>query len=316
MFVKLGSQGEDVRAAQVALKSLGLLDKVDGDFGPLTDAAVKRFQRSQLLKDDGVVGPATWTALLKQVPAELPVFAPAVPDGFVDGWHTGARRFPVHFERIGGAIAPEVVVVHDTDMTPGSMPALVRSWTKDKGKGNAAHFLIGKHEATAQELATEQWPTSGLVQLAAINRNANHAGGGGTFVSGTGAVVHPNRISVGIEVDNGGRLGRRSRMGTWVHPYSGHIYADDEVYVDPRGIGWEKFTEYQYRALDALLRLLDATMKPVRPGLHVVTKGSYKDNGVIWAAITGVRIIGHATLNPTDKTDPGPAVMDWLRTRK
>src|SRR5215469_13948430 len=33
------------------------------DFGPHMDAAVRAFQRSKRLKDDGIVGPLTWAAL-------------------------------------------------------------------------------------------------------------------------------------------------------------------------------------------------------------------------------------------------------------
>jgi peptidoglycan hydrolase-like protein with peptidoglycan-binding domain len=36
----------------------------DGDFGPKTLDAVKKFQRSKQLIDDGIVGRGTWAALL------------------------------------------------------------------------------------------------------------------------------------------------------------------------------------------------------------------------------------------------------------
>ena len=51
-------RGSEVEALQA---KLGL--PVDGDFGAKTLSAVKRFQRRNGLKADGVVGPATWRAL-------------------------------------------------------------------------------------------------------------------------------------------------------------------------------------------------------------------------------------------------------------
>lgn len=56
--VRRGDIGDDVKTLQ---KILGIT--VDGDFGPRTEAAVKRFQGMQGLHADGVVGPATWRAL-------------------------------------------------------------------------------------------------------------------------------------------------------------------------------------------------------------------------------------------------------------
>ena len=38
--------------------------KIDGDFGPITEGAVKTFQSSRGLKSDGVVGKDTWEALI------------------------------------------------------------------------------------------------------------------------------------------------------------------------------------------------------------------------------------------------------------
>lgn len=53
-----GDSGSDVEQVQ---RSLAL--PVDGDFGPLTEAAVIAFQKAAGLTPDGAVGEATWTAL-------------------------------------------------------------------------------------------------------------------------------------------------------------------------------------------------------------------------------------------------------------
>lgn len=56
-------QGPDVESVQQALRHAGVTVRVDGTFGAQTQAAVKRFQRQQGLRADGVVGPATRQAL-------------------------------------------------------------------------------------------------------------------------------------------------------------------------------------------------------------------------------------------------------------
>jgi predicted chitinase len=61
--LRQGSKGEAVRAMQQRLSDLGNTLTVDGSFGAGTKAAVATFQRSKGLSADGVVGPATWTAI-------------------------------------------------------------------------------------------------------------------------------------------------------------------------------------------------------------------------------------------------------------
>lgn len=63
--LKRGSTGSDVKTLQKNLKKLGYYKSgsVDGIFGPLTDAAVRQFQKAAGITVDGIVGPQTRAAL-------------------------------------------------------------------------------------------------------------------------------------------------------------------------------------------------------------------------------------------------------------
>jgi peptidoglycan hydrolase-like protein with peptidoglycan-binding domain len=63
IVLSAGSEGRQVRLLQKALGDV----KVDGFFGPETEAAVRSFQASRGLSVDGVVGPQTTAALRGQV---------------------------------------------------------------------------------------------------------------------------------------------------------------------------------------------------------------------------------------------------------
>jgi peptidoglycan hydrolase-like protein with peptidoglycan-binding domain/GH25 family lysozyme M1 (1,4-beta-N-acetylmuramidase) len=70
-----GDTGPAVQTLQTRLNVWGANVTVDGDFGPLTLAAVKAFQTEQKLTVDGIVGPQTWAAL-SQNPGNPPYPAP------------------------------------------------------------------------------------------------------------------------------------------------------------------------------------------------------------------------------------------------
>lgn len=56
--------GEDVRSIQSRLNTLGFnAGSEDGIFGRATEAAIKEFQKSRKLVDDGIVGENTWNSL-------------------------------------------------------------------------------------------------------------------------------------------------------------------------------------------------------------------------------------------------------------
>lgn len=63
--VKPGSVGGHVRAVQALLNAnLNVGLSIDGEYGPKTAAAIKKFQSVKKLSPDGIVGKDTWTALL------------------------------------------------------------------------------------------------------------------------------------------------------------------------------------------------------------------------------------------------------------
>jgi Putative peptidoglycan binding domain/N-acetylmuramoyl-L-alanine amidase len=71
--LRRGNRGDLVKQIQAKVKVT-----VDGIFGPITEAAVRRFQRDHQLVPDGIVGPRTWASLDTVAAPVLPP-APAPP---------------------------------------------------------------------------------------------------------------------------------------------------------------------------------------------------------------------------------------------
>mgnify|MGYP001616486120 CR=1 FL=1 len=68
----------DIRSIQNRLAELGYVPgRIDGEWGPLTEAAVRQFQRAHGLADDGIVGPLTRRALWPDRVAKM--VEPAAP---------------------------------------------------------------------------------------------------------------------------------------------------------------------------------------------------------------------------------------------
>lgn len=61
--LRFGDRGNSVRILQRLLVTKRYPISIDGDFGVLTETAVKAFQSRRGLRADGIVGPRTWRAL-------------------------------------------------------------------------------------------------------------------------------------------------------------------------------------------------------------------------------------------------------------
>lgn len=68
---RVGDQGEDIAELQDKLVGLGYDVIADGAFGPAMAEAVKEFQKSCGIKADGLIGPATYKALLDKDMPEI-----------------------------------------------------------------------------------------------------------------------------------------------------------------------------------------------------------------------------------------------------
>lgn len=260
---------------------------------------VERLTRLAHLGDSPTAGP-------EQVHDVPPVAVSAVPSlRWVDGWWAGAKRTPAHPGRVGGPITPWSTVVHTTDMLPEEWAALVASWTTRAGEGACAHFLIGRDAA------------HGVVQFVPVNRNGNHAGGPGHGVYVVnGTQLHPNLVSVGIEVHCAG--GVPLLAGAWRLVEGGKAHGPaipaTDVAVDPArpGRGWHVVTEYQREQLQAILGDLETVQARVPAG---ATKRAFGETPASYAVLPGARVATHAELDPVHRADPWPLTSAWLRAR-
>ena len=120
MLLKRGSRGEDVKRLQTVLHLIA-----DGIYGPLTEEAVKDYQRnSGKLTVDGIVGDKTWNSLFpaksepknKRVITEIIVHCSATPDG-KDYTVDDIRRW--HLQRGFADVGYHYIIYRDGSVHPG-----------------------------------------------------------------------------------------------------------------------------------------------------------------------------------------------------
>lgn len=107
--IKLGSRGNGVKILQGKLNLMQ-----DGIFGPLTQEAVREFQKANGLTPDGIVGTKTWDKLgfstNKRVIKEIIVHCSATPEG-KDFTVSDIKRW--HLERGFSDIGYHYVIYRD-----------------------------------------------------------------------------------------------------------------------------------------------------------------------------------------------------------
>ncbi len=263
---------------------------------------IDRLARMARIGDRGTAGP-------DDAPNDLTESPPPPSPRWQGGWWVGAMQRKAHPGRIGGTITPCTTVVHTTDMLPDEWDALLTAWTTKPSDGACAHFLIGRDEA------------HGVVQLAAVNRNANHAGGPGhgVFISGPwmpSKAIHPNTIAVGIELHCAGGVCKVNDEWRLVEEKKAHgaPLPDRDVIADPQrpGRGWHVVTDYQREQLAGLLADLELVLAPLPLGLVARSTGEAVP---AYGMPKSTRVVGHVSLDPEHRADPWPPTMAWINAR-
>jgi N-acetylmuramoyl-L-alanine amidase len=172
---------------------------------------------------------------------------------------------------MGGVLRPKYLVIH---FTGGSSAASSASWLRNPNAKASAHLVIGRDGS--------------IIQLAPFNKVTWHAG-----VSSWEGLNGMNQHSIGIELDNAGRVSKRAD-GKWqnalgvVVPSSAVVEGAHKN--DGRPAFWHAYAQPQIDSLRTVASLLVDTY-----GL--------------------VDVIGHDDIAPGRKIDPGPAFpMESLRS--
>lgn len=125
--IKIGSSGAAVRIWQ---QLIGL--KVDGIFGPATDAATKEFQRARGLTADGVVGPMTWAAAQEPTSSAAASPAPSGSPRFIP-----AAKTPATSQEVYDALRRVWVAQLGAEPKRHSLLVLLAQWALETGRGRS-----------------------------------------------------------------------------------------------------------------------------------------------------------------------------------
>ena len=160
---------------------------------------------------------------------------------------------------------PDMIVLHYTAGTSAESSAL---FLTRPDVSASAHLVIGRDGE--------------VFQLVPFNIEAWHAGK--SWYAGRGGL---NRYSIGIELDN---LGKLRFSGNLFIAECGRVVTPDEVYTDCSGDSptyWHRYTARQIRVLREICTLLEETY-PIRD------------------------VVGHSVITPR-KIDPGPALEEAFK---
>jgi hypothetical protein len=177
-YYRLGSSGTVVEQIQQALKDASYyVGPVDGVFGGNTEASVRRFQLSNQLEGDGVVGEQTWKALMPLSEVPLPPLAGKSLDyrcvALTGTFETG-KGLPECFCGISGDFDKQGISfgVLQWNFGQGSLQPLLLEMVETHS--DVTESIFGTNFKTVREAVLVSEKSEGHEELVAFARSIQH----------------------------------------------------------------------------------------------------------------------------------------------
>jgi hypothetical protein len=321
MLLRLNSQSENVKVLQTFLNSTGYViaktglnspGHETGRFDAATETAVKKWQKDNGLKADGIVGPVTWGAMAIASTDQTELIN-------VDEI-TIKENFLPRGEYAAGPTKKEWLFLHHTAGWENPYN-VISSWGRDKRGIVGTEFVIGGPH-----------PVSGDSRYDGEILQAIPTGGYGWHLGTGNSLMHRN--SIGIEVCNFGYLTKggfnRNVNGkrTWVarnsrlfYTYVGtEVHEKQVIKLDKPFRGyeyWHKYSSKQISSLkDLILFIANRDKIDVKKGLPELIRKRGVDafNVCNVEMCTKTKGLWNHTNVQTGKFDmyPDPALIDML----
>jgi N-acetyl-anhydromuramyl-L-alanine amidase AmpD len=265
MLVKLGDKGAAVKEIQSLLKQKGFyFGGLDGDFGPMTEDAVERFQSKKKVTVDGVVGPTTYKLLLSGLDTDRQGYSADIPDTDNKlqylGKYTTKNGLEIdrvyldtdEYVRDYGVIKPKNLFIHHTAGWDNPYNT-INSWNRDDRGRVATQYVLGglnikgntKHDGTVVECFPD-----GYIGW--------HLGKVGNF--------NASKYSVGIELNNFGYV--KLKNGKYYNYVGSEVPSDQVVDLGYKFRGYQYWHKYSDAQIESLRKLI-LHIKDIYPTIDI-----------------------------------------------
>jgi len=255
MLLKRGSKNKKaVMELQLSLKEKGFYDgRIDGDFGPNTEKAVKSFQKTKRITQDGIVGNTTYKYLVDMdtdrggKDSDVPVNDTDNKLSKLGHYITtsGLKIDKVYMDtdeyvRDYGKIEPKNLFIHHTAGWDNPY-SVIDSWNRDKRGRVGTQYTIGGQSVKGGNdydgIVVESFPNNYL---------AWHLGKVGNF--------NASKYSVGIELNNFGYVDKKGdKFYTYVNTEVKSDQVCDLGYKFRGKQYWHKYSDAQIKSLRKLI---------------------------------------------------------------